>query len=163
MNDFLKENLFKLAIVLAILVGSISLAYYFVFYLPEINEIKAAAASVKQEMEHQQKCREVGQKAYEEDKKLNGENLREPQFSYNAELNTCLYGGGYTNTYKVCEGGLLSYCTRGSWERFVRDAYTNQDILAIFNHTSDGRNWTHSTEEIVEFENQYNELMGFQE
>lgn len=117
-------------------------------------------AKQERDMENQQKCKDTGQKAYEADKKAHGGELYEPQFAYNANLNTCLYGGGYMNTYKICDGGLLSDCTRGSWERFVRDAYTNNDIIAIVNWNIDGE-WSHPVEDITEFEEQYNKLMGF--
>jgi hypothetical protein len=147
---------------IAAIIGALSIGYYFVSYLPKANDAKIAQVKAEQVMQNQQKCRDAGQKAYEQDQKIHGDTVSEPKFSYNAELNTCLYAGGYNNTYKVCDGGLLSKCTRGSWERFVRDSYTNREIIAIVNWTTDGEDWTHTAEEIIDFDNQSDKLMGFQ-
>lgn len=152
----------KIILSLGIIISTLSVGYYFVVYLPKVNDLKMAEAKKQLVMENQQKCRDAGQKAYSADVKMYGDNkLNEPQFTYNSELNTCLYGGGHNDTYKVCDRGLLSNCTRGSWERWVKDSYTNNKIISIVNWTTDGEKWSHTSEEITNFDDQYNKLMGF--
>jgi len=67
-----------------------------------------------------QKCREEGNKTYQEDEKEKGSgSLCVPQYSYNKELNTCLYYGCFI----ASDGKFM--------EKWVKDVFTNEEIIMI--------------------------------
>ncbi len=70
-----------------------------------------------------------------------------------------MYSGGVSETYKVCEGGLLSKCTRGSWERWVKDVYTNKKIISVWNSFDNQGEATHSSA-VNDYWVEHKDLMG---
>lgn len=128
MNNFLKENWFKLIIAIMIVVVGLSVAYYYVSFLPqkertrlEQQKQEQLAKEIKEQTAQKEKCREIGTRAYESYKSIHQgvDYFFEPEFKFNKELNTCIYSGGYS---------------RGNyWDRFVKDAFTDRIIILTYN------------------------------
>jgi len=125
MNTFIKNNWFKLILASAVLVITISVAYYFIIFLPKQNE-------QNREFSLQQKCQEAGEKIYNEEhseaekyglSSARYKMLLNPLYGFNNKLNTCLYS--YTLiTGNTETGGVIT-------DYRVRDALSNKNILGI--------------------------------
>lgn len=148
----------KLILALSFFVLVIVASYYVAFYLPRINREKFLLTM-------QEKCRAVGQDAFTEDGKLYGgvENLFEPQYAYNERLNTCIYASGYNFTGSPSAGTGGDFITHNCdayWERWVKNSYTNEKILYVFNSLDKKCQWTTSTDRIDKFNTDMEVLFG---
>ena len=141
MDNFIKENWFKVGMVISILILAI-----FIFKSPlEISDADYLKLSIQ--------CREDGEKLLQEDKNTATQYkykegivncyYMEPNFIFNRELNTCLYSGGYSCELqnKQTEGvfkGLPS--TR--WNRRIVDVYSNKSFADVYvENSSNVEDW----------------------
>lgn len=111
MRNFLKDNWFKLGILIVILLIGVSSAYYFLRYLPQ-NKLSTAKQN------QVEKCFTDGNILLENYKKNNGtNNIIDPIFHYNSILDKCFT---YVTLapYQACESG-----------RILFDVYENKEIL----------------------------------
>lgn len=126
--NWLKNNWFKLIIAAIIILIGFSIFYYSIVFLPQKERIrleqqKQSQLIEKQEknIERQEKCREAGTKTYDYYKKNNSLSTGyffDPEFHFNEKLQLCLYSGGYSQD--------------DYWERFVKNAYSDEEII-LFN------------------------------
>ena len=163
MKQFLKDNWFKIVIASAILIVAISIGYYFVFFVSSNQKIKTEQQAQEKYLEQQEKCKEAGLKAYKEDSLIYGaNNMIEPSYTYNKNLNLCLYSGGY-NDYNVnsgmCGDTIQHYCD-SFWERWVKNSFTNEKLIAVVNFTDDKGEYTAKIETLNEFWDKHKQLMG---
>ncbi|MBS3904203.1 MAG: hypothetical protein KGZ39_02630 [Simkania sp.] len=142
-------DLRKSLIPASVFIIAISVGYYFVFYLPKISQEKS-------ELTMREKCREVGEQAYKADlKQYNVSSLNSPQYGYNKKLRTCIYASGYHNEGNPSAGkskeGFLPHNCDANWEKWVKDSYTNKEIISIVNFNGPNCEWMASTESIQKF------------
>ncbi len=81
--------------VLALCVSSMSVAYYFAYYLPRVHDAELAGQRRKEDFELAQRCRVDGLKFFGEfSREVNDPSLNyiwaSPEFHYSAKRNTCL-------------------------------------------------------------------------
>jgi len=154
MKQFLKDNWFKIVITVAILIVAVALGYYFAIYLPKEK-------AEKEYLNNQIKCQQEGVKLYEKEK-LEGEKYADSisslerilgyfiygeEFKFNKKLNTCLYKG---ERYYGITVNFRRY--------FIKDVYTNREILVWeSSRTLDG-DWENGTSNEAEWNKKYNEL-----
>ena len=111
MEKFIKQNWFKIFIVAILLIVGLSIAYYFITYLPK-ERVE------KEELANQIKCQQSGTELYKYQlKEVNSDgSLGNPEFKFNKDLKTCLYKNviisAYSNIY------------------FVIDVYTNKELVS---------------------------------
>lgn len=111
MKKFIKQNWFKIFIVAILLVVSLSIAYYFIIYLPKERVEKEGLVN-------QIKCQQSGIELYKAQlKEVNSDgSLGNPEFKFNKDLKICLYKNviisAYSNIY------------------FVIDVYTNKELAS---------------------------------
>jgi len=149
MNEhWLKQNWFKVGLILAILI----LAYSIYGGGPSAGSDRSSADSIKLSMQ----CKVDGEKKLQEDKdtatRLKYERdvvdcfYMEPEYLYNDKLNTCLYYGGYTCdlTKKYPEGsGFFAGEYAKRWTRHIYDVYTNKSLADVsVLDSSDVSEWT---------------------
>lgn len=137
-----KNIIIKFSIIICILIFGFSFFYYFTKYLPE-----------KEKKRLEKECFELGQKIYTQDEERFKESksiiIFSPIYKYNAELKTCLYSGG-TKFYDQ---------DTVSWNRFIKDAYTNL-YLAIINVDDTKKIDEEQTKAIEDFNNQIDKYFG---
>jgi hypothetical protein len=143
------NKLYKSILVFGFLILSITGAYYTAFYLPKINERNFV-------LSQQQKCLEVGQAAYKADGQEYGgvANLDDPQYGYSKKLNTCIYSSGYSYQGDPSSGvsnDILKHNCNAYWEKWVKNSYTNEKILEVFNSNYQCE-WTAKPEVIKKFD-----------
>lgn len=122
-----KQAIYYFAIGIAILTVAIPASYYFLIYLPRQNENSRLFTA-------NQRCREVGEKLYQEDVKAKEESkklgvsigrysyVNDPEYTFNQGLNTCLYAGHSSQGDPT--GSVSDY--------WVKDALTNKEILRFY-------------------------------
>jgi len=116
-------------------------------------------------MDLQEKCREIGQEAFKADSQVYGAgNLDQPQYGYNKKLNTCIYSSGYRfegNPSKgVSNDSFLKHNCDAYWEQWVKNSYTNERIIQVYNSVDNKCEWTTPTERIVKFQEDRDELFN---
>jgi hypothetical protein len=163
MNEFMRQNWFKIIIAVDVFIIALSIGYYFIFFVPQNEKIKEKQQAQEKYLEQQEKCKEAGLKAYKEDTLLYGvNNMIEPSYAYNKNLNVCLYSGGY-NDYNLssgqCGDTFKHYCD-AFWERWVKNSFTNEKIIAVVNFTDEKGEYTAKTETLNEFWEKRKQLMG---
>gem|GEM_PF-3634257 len=133
------------------------MGYYFVIYLPKVNEKQFV-------LNEQSKCLDVGEQAYKANQQMYGiENVFEPQYGYSKKLNTCIYSGGYYNEGSPSSGvssDIIPHNCNASWERWIKNSYTNEKILDIVNFSQSNCQWSASTDKINEFWQQSTDLFN---
>ncbi len=153
--NWLKQNWLKLYISLSLLVVLAFAIFLFIFYIPKQKAISA--------LKNQKQCYSVGEKAFKADINTYGNNIiLEPEYKFSEKLNTCLYSGGYSfeNLKSGKCGDILKHTCDARWERWVKDAYTNNKIIDIFNSTNDKGEWTTQNSAINDFWEKYEKLFG---
>lgn len=161
MNTFLKDNWFKLGIIIILLIAALSVAYYFVVFIPQKERAKTEQQKQEQlvrdqekDLEQQENCREAGTKAYSDHKRnnpLSAGYFFDPEFYFNKTLQLCLYSGGYSqNNY---------------WERWVKNSFTDATIIMTYNFTDGVIDFNKpvdeaTTKRIESFWDKYEELFG---
>lgn len=124
------NKLLKIVLIVCLLSIGISVFYYFIVFLPQKEKVKLKQQEQEQlvkeqekDLEQQEKCREIGTKAYNDYKKNNSgvDYFFGPEFHFNKKLQKCFYSGGYSH--------------KNYWERFVKNAYTDESIIITFNFT----------------------------
>jgi hypothetical protein len=137
----------KLSIIAGALMLTLSIAYYLVIFLPnkEATRVelqgqeKQEAAEKKLASELQvkkEKCFIDAKKYHEAYIKSIEGYYREPKYSYNQELEKCLYSGGYNKSNdgpSFTDDKELAKTPEYYWERIVKDVYTNETILSAYN------------------------------
>lgn len=119
MNTFIKNNWFKLAIAISILIIAVVAGYYFVIYLPKEK-------ADKDELSNQIKCQQEGTKLFERDVEEAKNSIivisvGNPEFKFNNKMNTCLYKA---EEFMSFSGSKFSTTTN-----FIKDAYTNKEVF----------------------------------
>jgi hypothetical protein len=130
-NDWIKENWFKVGVIVAILI----LAYS----IYDGKNVQVAEINAEDSLNKSMQCRKDGEQRFEEDKntatqeKYKSDVVNcyyfEPNYIFNQKLNTCLYSGGYTCdlTKKQTEGIFKGdYAKR--WTRHIVDIYSNKPL-----------------------------------
>lgn len=145
----MKKILIGICIVAGLVIVA-SISYYFLSYLPKLNEKKFLLAQ-------QEKCLEVGKTAYEADIRYYGaDKLDEPQYGYNKKLNTCIYSNEYFDSGDLSKGqntrGFFPYNCNANWERWVKNSYTNEKIISVMNYTDAQCQWVTSVDRINKFD-----------
>jgi len=111
-----KENIKNLTIIILVL---IVVGCGFLFLEKEPKSIEK-----KDSFEMQQKCQQVGEGLYEADVKASGkDNLCNPEYAFNEDLNTCLYFG--------------CYIANNSIQKWIKDSFSNKELYLYF-QTSNG-------------------------
>ena len=161
MNTFIKDNWFKLGIIIILSIAVLSVAYYFVIFIPQKEGAKTEQQKQEQlikdqekELEQQEKCREAGTKAYNDYKRNNSLSTGyffDPEFYFNKTLQLCLYSGGYSRT--------------GYWERWVKNSFTNATIIMTYNFSDGIIDFDKPADEVASkriqnFWDKYEELFG---
>lgn len=148
------EHWFKIGILLVLMIITCSVLYFFVFFLPQNERVKAEIISQEKLLTQTAKCKDAGLKAFKEDGVRYGiQNMFEPTFAYNARLNTCLYSGGYSDddaTSGQC-GDILKHSCKSYWERWVKNSYTNNLVASVVNSTNEKGEWITSAEVVNKF------------
>jgi hypothetical protein len=119
--NWIKENWFKLSILLILLLG-LSIFYKFTEQKKQTPPIKLPSIETEKKISpvQMEKCNELGIQLHEEDKKTYPFGAFEPKYKYSVTKETCLYSGG-------------GFLTPTSWERFVKDSFTNDKLIITFN------------------------------
>ena len=120
----MKNNSLKTMITIGIVVVSLSIGYYFVFFLPKIQRNELI---LKKQIE----CQKDGTILYEKEKKrveIGEDIMFSPSFKFSSKLNTCLYKGGFI------QGNLINW--------YILDVYSNKPLAGytIINGKEEGRN-----------------------
>ncbi len=110
MNNDLQKT-----VITALTIFSLSIGYYFVWYLPKQEKREIAEQERKEEIANVQKCEQIGSERYEKENKESGGYLMSPEYKFDKEKNRCLYKGGVI--------GSEGYVTK-----YIYDLYTNKEI-----------------------------------
>ncbi len=133
MEKFIKENWFRLGILSAILILVLSMAYYFIVYIPQRNkEAKKQDQwidSQRQLFEKSEKCPKLAQDYV---KILNTPNYYNISYTYlathyNQKLNTCLVD--YTSTMITPVSGGKDMIT---FNEIIDNIFTNQTLIRSY-------------------------------
>jgi hypothetical protein len=154
--NWIKQNWFKLGILL--LLFAVVLLGFFYFFFSWIPAHKAISA-----LKNQEQCRIVGEKAFKADADIYGStHMIEPQYTFNEKLNTCIYSSGYSfeNSSSGKCGDILTHACDAQWERWVKNTYTNDKIIDVFNSTDKNGEWLTKDETINDFWDEYEKLFG---
>ena len=123
------NNFLKIIIGFGFLIICCSVAYYFLISLP--NESKREM-EIKEQKELEgkiEKCFEDAKQFHEDYiESLDGYTYEyfEQRYTYNKTIEKCLYSGGKTNKNNTFDNIIY-------WERFVKDIYTNENIIFTWN------------------------------
>lgn len=165
---FLKENWFRISIIVVILILSLVL-YQGLVVGGKSNSPKQETSNIDT-LKLSMQCRDDGERKLQEDKNMaTSEKYKtgivncyymEPAFIFNHSLNTCLYSGGYTcdlvNVYK--EGFSKGEHVK-QWERHIVDIYSNKTLASVYiEDSSNISDWVQT--QISDFWNKSAEL-GF--
>lgn len=155
MKKFIKGNWFKIIIVFILVV--ITCFYLFGYFLPRNKQMLA--------LDLQEKCLKIGQKAYKTDLEQGvADKFYEPRYGYSKKLNTCIYFGGYHdsgNPSKGVSNDIFKNNCDSYWEQWVKNSYTNEKIIQVYNLTDNKCHWTTKIEIIEKFQTETDELFNF--
>lgn len=116
----------KLSVIAGMLLVGASAGYYFVHFLPKQRRTSQNQTALAEERERQKECQKIGEQLYQKDKEW-GENntfvdsVHEPHFTYNKELNTCLYSGGSSTFTESGSADIL----------WIKDSYTGEKVVFV--------------------------------
>jgi len=110
MNEFIKQNWFKIIISLGVILVCVAIGYYFMIYFPKEK-------ATKEELANQIKCQQDGTELYKLQLKEQGQDgsFGNPEFKFNKNLKTCLYKNIYVSGVSI--------------DNFITDVYTNKNIV----------------------------------
>ncbi len=161
------------SIILGIVVVSFSVGYYLVVFLPEKEATRIAQQQqeklLDEQKESERKSKEVAKeleiktaKCFEDAKKFHENYIKsiagyyqEPKYNYNQKLGKCLYSGGYnkkTVLLSDVNSDKLVKTPEYYWERMVKDVYTNETLISVYNFQD--------TESIKAYWDEHSKLMG---
>lgn len=111
-----KIDSFKVIFSFSVLAIALSLAYYFVLYLPGLQQAKIAKEEAEKLYQRKENCARQSQEYYEKLKKevSQSTSVLNPSYHYNAKLEKCFYSGG------TLQGNVIS--------KFVLDIGENKDV-----------------------------------
>lgn len=110
----------KKAIISAIIIAALAIAYYFVFFLPSQKLAKSQQDKQTFLFNKQTECKNICEKLYQDDKdSLPANSVFNPQYTYNESKNACFYSGGW-----------LSDKVKVLTKRIV-DCLTNEEVLTF--------------------------------
>lgn len=102
----------------AIVILTLSCAYYFVIFLPSQKQVELKQAKQVFLFSKQTECKNICEKLYEDDKKsLSDSSIFNPVYSYNSNKNACFYSGGWIST------------NPNSLTKRVLNCQTNKEVL----------------------------------
>ncbi|MCK9615102.1 MAG: hypothetical protein M0R48_06330 [Candidatus Omnitrophica bacterium] len=132
MSIWAKQNWFKLGVLLSFFIISLSVAYYFVLFLPRSQEFpaKSVSKSSTEIMELENKCFLAASDFFKE----NGFNPKNCGFQnhYNSKLNKCFIN---IKSAKMEEGGRLSF------HKLLYDVYNRKKYGEYSWKPEDGKNY----------------------
>lgn len=123
---------------IGIVIGSLGVAYYFIYFLPdikqrelnfkqeEINKQDAVYLSERID-EKQEKCQKLGKEEYNKEINENSNSatnvIGEPTYHYNIKLDRCFY-----------QGGIISFPTNNTSVSyyFVKDLESNEEVTNYY-------------------------------
>lgn len=161
MKNFLKENWFKLVIALMVVVAGLSIAYYYVLFLPQKEQARLEQQRQEQlaeELKEQQaklekrktECQKLCEKRAIEDKEYwSGGITFEAYCKYDAISDVCYFSGGG----KVSKDNY--------WERYIKNAETNQKLKVAWNADFVDKNNEGHSDYITEYWNEHKAIFGF--
>jgi hypothetical protein len=139
MENFMKENWFKIGILLVAVIGLITIS-------GRSNVDKTVPKNEtldKNSFLIAKQCREDGEKILQND--IDAATMlrqqtdivecfyEKPEYIFNHDLNTCLYFGGYScKLTKLHEEGFLKGTNATRWKQHVLDVYSNKTLASIF-------------------------------
>ncbi|MEI6042528.1 MAG: hypothetical protein WCQ00_03100 [bacterium] len=110
------NNELQKAVNTALIVISLSVGYYFIWYLPRQDKRETTEQTRKEEIANIQKCEQIGSERFEKDKKELRDGIMNSEYRFNKETNQCLYKGGYIGSNIVTQ--------------YIYDLYTNKEIVS---------------------------------
>jgi len=123
------NKILKIILIIAILIIAFSVFYQYVIFMPQKDRLKTEEQKQEKLLEQLAKCREVGNKIYQEQKEDVEKGtvvvsiMMNPEYIYNKKLNTCLYAGGIITTFPNTN-------VKPTVTHWVIDSYTNQEIIS---------------------------------
>lgn len=138
---FLKDNWFKVSIIIAILV--LSWVLYKGFVVNNYSVIQQKQLNNTDTLKLSMQCKEDGEKKLQEDKDtavrekytsgITNCYYIEPSYLFSQYLNTCLYSGGYTcDLDGLIKEGFLKGQHAKRWERHIVDIYSNKTLASVY-------------------------------
>lgn len=116
---FLNDKYLKIFLITCILIISLSIVYYLVIFLPHKSELDRQRLIQNDIEEKEMNCIEDAKKFHNDYiKTINRGSYFDPRYGYNKSTGECLYSGGHIDNT--------------SWERFVKNVYTNETLLYTF-------------------------------
>ena len=166
MEKFIKENWFKIGV----LIVFAFFVYKGIAPVGSKNLIEKNNTSDAKSLELAKQCKTDSQKNFQEDmdsatREKYKSGVKDcfyfpPQYSFNKELNTCLYYGGYTcDLTKTHTDGLFKGMPITRWSKHITDIYTNKSLTDVYvDDSSDVSDW--NMKMIYDFNDKAKEL-GF--
>ncbi len=150
------DKALRSTLIAGIIIIALSVGYYLVIFLPKkeatrleeqkqekiANDQKASQqkeSDLAKELEIKTaKCLEDAKKFHENYIKSITGYYKEPKYNYNKEQGRCLYSGGYSKNQNMLSFSDKDFDKKVKspeyyWERVVKDVYTNETILSIYN------------------------------
>lgn len=149
----MKNSVLKTSASIAVIIISFSVGYYFFFFLPSYKQNVLFKENTEQILKKQIECQKIGMALHEKEL-ASMEVAFVPTFKFSSKLNTCLYKGGWFS-------GSATSGAQISW--FIKDAYSNKEIVSYTTFTRDGKSHDFLIDGLVsreEFERQEKELLG---
>lgn len=125
MKGFFKENVYRISILIILVAVSLLVAYYLFVSLPQTEK------NIKNQnlVENQIKCKKAGEeyvKKEEADAPFTKNFIKEPEFKFSEDLNTCLVK---RESFFAYGDGNISL-----EEFYIKDIYTNKTIAYYSKH-----------------------------
>lgn len=120
------DNLLKVSVVFSLILISLSVFYYFVFFLPKKQKEASLKNVLEVTIEDKSKCQEDGEKFYQKKKKEESPGsygysvFGNPAYVYSPELQTCLISWE--------DMLLMGDTSRNLWISHITNIYTNTDV-----------------------------------
>lgn len=121
-----KIDSFKLSLSFCALAVSLSIGYYFVIYVPRLQNVRMAQEKTQELYRRKEACAKQSEIYYEKLKKevVQSASVLNPSYHYNAKLEKCFYSGG------TFQGSAIS--------KYIIDISENETI-AMFLSGVDGK------------------------
>lgn len=141
----------KKIVIPAVIIATLTIAYYFVMFLPSQKLVQAEQTKQAFLFSKQTECMKICQNLYKDDKKSLSENtVFNPRYTYNENKNACFYSGGW-----------ISVNPKGLTKRVV-NCQTNKEVLTFM--TVDDKVFTSFCDSCVsssdEYDNKEKEFIG---
>jgi len=144
MKNFLKENWFKVSMIIAVIILSFVLYKGMITDKEDKAKLALKESNTAENLKLSMQCRTDGEKKFQEDKdeatrdRFKPENVDcyyfDPSYVFNNNLNTCLYSGGYTCDLKniYYKESIFKGENAKTWTRHIVDVYTNKELASLW-------------------------------